>query len=265
MNDTNQMNAGKHARYPSYKRPGQNRIWIGFFIVTIGVLFLLRQMGVPFPNWFFSWPMLFIGAGLFIGITENFRDGGWLVPILFGGVFLIDRIIPEFSFRNYLWPIVIIAIGLYLVLRPKKNNKNNPWQLTNQDAPTKWEEPVTTAEVADNTGGQEYIDATAVFGGVNKMVLSKNFKGGEIFTFMGGTNLNLTQADITQPISIETTNIFGGTKIIIPPSWDIQSEVVTIFGGVDDKRQINAAAIDRNKVVRLTGTCLFGGIEIKSF
>ena len=47
-----------------------------------------------------------------------------------------------------------------------------------------------------------------------------------------------------------------------PPIWDVQSEMVAIFGGVDDKRQIKGVHLDPNKVLILDGTCIFGGIEI---
>jgi predicted membrane protein len=57
--------------------------------------------------------------------------------------------------------------------------------------------------------------------------------------------------------------MFGGTKLIVPSDWDVQSGVVTIFGGIEDKRQ--PAQINPVKVLYLDGTCIFGGVEIKSF
>ena len=83
--------------------------------------------------------------------------------------------------------------------------------------------------------------------------------------FMGGSEINLTQADFNGTIRIDTTNIFGGTKLFVPANWDVQSEVVAIFGGVDDKRHLNGHAIDPKKVLIIEGTCLFGGIDIRSF
>jgi len=104
-----------------------------------------------------------------------------------------------------------------------------------------------------------------VFGGIKKIILSKDFRGGDVVNFMGGTEINLTQADIQGRVTIEATNIFGGTKLIIPSTWDVQSDVVAVFGGVDDKRQFAGESPDPKKIIHLSGTCLFGGIEIKSF
>jgi predicted membrane protein len=58
--------------------------------------------------------------------------------------------------------------------------------------------------------------------------------------------------------------VFGGTKIIVPANWTVHSEMVAIFGGIEDKRppQLNVAA---EKVLVIVGTSLFGGIDIKSF
>jgi hypothetical protein len=69
-------------------------------------------------------------------------------------------------------------------------------------------------------------------------------------------------------IVLELTQIFGGTKLIVPPHWKIQSEdLVAIFGGVEDKRAIlsDPSVVSGSKVLVLRGTCIFGGIDIKSF
>ena len=97
------------------------------------------------------------------------------------------------------------------------------------------------------------------------MVVSKKFQGGEIVSILGGSDINLSQSDIQGKVRLETTNIMGGTKLVIPPTWDVQSELVALFGGVEDKRDIRAGNIDPQKVLVLEGTCLFGGIEIRSF
>ena len=111
---------------------------------------------------------------------------------------------------------------------------------------------------------RDVLDVTAIFGGVKKNILTKNFKGGEIVCVMGGAEINLTQADFQGKVIIDSFNMFGGTKIIVPPDWDVQSQVVAIFGGVDDKRP-PSAHVDHSKILYLDGTCIFGGVEIRSF
>ncbi|HEX6891115.1 MAG TPA: hypothetical protein VF141_10480, partial [Chryseolinea sp.] len=82
----------------------------------------------------------------------------------------------------------------------------------------------------------------------------------------GGVEINLTQADITGRVPIEIVQIFGGTKLIVPSHWKIDTEeVVSVFGGLNDKRQVQNTVMDPSKVLVLKGTTFFGGIDIKSF
>jgi predicted membrane protein len=81
---------------------------------------------------------------------------------------------------------------------------------------------------------------------------------------MGGAEINLTQADFDGRIIIDCFNMFGGTKLIVPADWEVQSGVVTIFGGIEDKRP-PSTTVNPNKLVYIDGTCIFGGVEIKSF
>lgn len=256
-----------------YRPRGKGHLWAGGFLLLVGVLLLARNMGVPFPRWFFTWPMILVAFGLFIGIQHRFRNPGWMFPVLIGGIFLLDQVLPSFNLRPFIAPIIIIALGLMFLLRAGRC-RSRYWHKA--DAGT---QAAFIAEEAGITGQpdpagptdpaaadrRDFIDTTAVFGGVKKHVLSKNFQGGEIVNCMGGSEINLTQADFRGRITIDATNIFGGTKLIVPPDWDIQSEVVAIFGGVDDKRQFNGRPVDHNKLLVIDGTCLFGGIEIRSF
>jgi predicted membrane protein len=63
--------------------------------------------------------------------------------------------------------------------------------------------------------------------------------------------------------TIDVANIFGGSKIIVPEDWNIKIEVVSIFGGFDDKRSASVIArSNTSKVVVIKGACIFGGGEV---
>jgi hypothetical protein len=53
--------------------------------------------------------------------------------------------------------------------------------------------------------------------------------------------------------------------MLVPSNWAIKSEVVTIFGGIEDKRRMQAITEAPEKTLFLKGTVIFGGIDIKSF
>lgn len=251
-------------------RASRNHIWAGLFILAIGVVLLLRQSGFDFPVWVFTWPMILIALGVLGAIKQRFRPGGWIMMLLIGGIFLCDSLLPNIAIQQYAWPILIMAVGFWIIVRPKTHHKGfaqcgRRHRARWKDGNNSWQSRDNIADIPESRDASDYIDVTSVFGGIKKIVLSKNFRGGDVVNVMGGTEVNLVQADIQSPIVIDATNIFGGTKLIVPSTWDVHSEVVAIFGGVDDKRHIGNETPNPSKIIKLTGTCLFGGIEIRSF
>ena len=117
------------------------------------------------------------------------------------------------------------------------------------------------------TSTDDMIDGVAFMAGIKKKIISKNFKGGDMTVIFGGVELDFSQADFTDKATLDVTQIFGGTKIIIPANWEIKSELVSVFGSIEDKRMIQPTTLgsEPNKTLILKGTTFFGGIEIKSF
>jgi hypothetical protein len=221
----------------------------GLILLAVGGVLLARQLGVIFPAWLISWESLVIVIGLFVGIKSRFQNFGWLILVGIGTFFMLDDFYP--AMRNFVWPVVIIAIGLLIILRPHRPKKNLIIA----------EEPVLTdAEEAK----EDVIDMACVFGSTKKIVLSKNFKGGEVVCVFGGAEINLTQADFANIVKIEVVAIFGGAKLVVPANWEIRSETAAVFGGIDDKREIIAIA-NPEKTIFLEGTVIFGGVEISSY
>lgn len=252
----------------SYNNKGKSLV--GLILLIVGSALLLRSMDILFvPNWIFSWPAILVYIGLFIGARNNFRRPEPFFLILVGSIFLLDRIVPQLNTDRFFWPLLIMAFGLWIIIRPGRNFKGNAnWQ---------WDKRVgadteDSDEPSANTEGDKYgtagaedrIDAVSVFGGVKKNIVSKNFQGGDVVNFFGGSEINLMQADFNKKVKLDVVQVFGGTKIIIPANWTVHSEMVAIFGGIEDKRppQVNATA---DKILIIEGTSVFGGIDIRSF
>lgn len=239
----------------------------GLFLVLIGSAFLFNKMYPELPNWLFSWKTLLITIGLYVGVKHNFRGGGWAIPIIIGSVFLFSDNFPELSIKRYVWPIAIIAVGIFIILKPKFSRSHN-W--SGNDDPNK--DPLGNNnynKAIDEKGAswshEDVIDTTNIFSGSKKINLSKNFKGGEVTNIFGGSEINLTKADLQGTAILEVTCIFGGTKLIVPPDWNIQQEAVAIFGGVDDKRPVTGLQENPSKTLIIKGTVLMGGIDIRSY
>ncbi len=243
-------------------RTNGSRVGGGLFLLLAGFLLLAYKMGAPIPGWVFTWPVLLIAIGLLTGIKSRFHNPGSYILILIGSVFLVDQSIPGIDLHNYISPIILIGLGLLFILRPRGNSFGRYRR-------ARWERSHFAGYNTENASGpkntEEYLDVHAVFGGVKKNIQSKNFKGGEITCFMGGSEISFMQADIQQPVVLEVNNVFGGTKLIIPGNWEVQTEISAMFGGVEDKRNFQNSTPDPEKKIILRGSCVFGGIEINNY
>ena len=228
------------------------RVLSGLFIVAIGVLLLARQAGVYIPGWLFSFESILLALGIYLGIRHSFKGFAWVLPLAIGSFLLIDDLYPQYDIEDFTWPLIIIAFGLFIMLRATKTNDWKKW-----DARHAYEE----------NNVEDYLESTVIFGGAKKNVISKNFKGGEVVTVFGGTEVSLMQAELAGSVVLELTQVFGGTKLIVPPHWKIWSkDMVAILGGIDDKRpMLGNPTEEPGKTLILKGTCVLGGIEIRSY
>src|SRR5206468_9406343 len=144
-----------------------------------------------------------------------------------------------------------IFIGLFFIFRRSRY----PSFAQRKEWRNQWRNMRYNPDVIDTATG-EWLDSTSVFGGAKKVILSKNFKGGDITCFMGGAEIDLSQADIQGKIVIDTTAVFGGIKLIIPPNWDLKIEITAVFGGVEDKRPVHVTKVDPDKVLVLDGAAV---------
>jgi hypothetical protein len=306
MDDRQVQDPGQAQSEMRRRRPGgSGGLWAGLFLLLVGGVLLLDQLGFPLPDYLFNWHVLLIAIGLFLGLRHNFRGGAWLILIAIGGIYMIQDYYPNIELHRFIWPGVLILAGLMFILRPRrhwrdqfshewkdewKHNWKQQWRddwerkrrehSTNtrfNSADTPNSGPGPNAGPGPNTGStfntgtsnksytsEDFIDATSIFGGVHKKMVSKNFKGGDIVTIMGGTEIDLSQADFTGVARLDVTQVMGGTKIIVPAHWEVRTEVSAIFAGFEDKRQ-QPAVQNPDQVLIIDGTSIFGGIELKNF
>ena len=265
------------SRRDRLRRSGTSgRISSGLFLLLVGGLLLVDQMGVPLPDWLFSWPVLLITLGTFVGFRHNFRGGAWGIMILVGGFFLLQEHFPQYPVKRFLWPAALILVGISIIFAPRRARWRGRWQ-DSMDPKRGWGDwgsdrqnwkrrynRQNFSNTRETYSSEDFIDSTAIFGGVHRKIVSKNFKGGDVTSIMGGTELDLTQADFTGTVRLAITQVMGGTKIIVPPHWEVRSEGTTVFAGFEDKRQ-QTAVQNPDKVLILENTSIFGGVELKNY
>ncbi len=254
------------------KEHRRGKMFGGFLIVAAGALFLAKELGADIPQWVFSWKMFLIAVGLVMGVKHKFMNPGWLVLVLIGGAFLLTDIYPGIVIKPLLWPILVIIFGLFIIFKPhrKREHHRKKWQKFHQHH-HKYNnrynrEYKTDCFVEETATNEEVLDYTTFMGGIKKNVLTKNFKGGDVTTIFGGAEINFLQADFEGTATLELTCVFAGTKLIVPSNWEINSELVSAFGNVEDKRPVQPKNTEGNtKILILKGNVFFGGIDIKSY
>jgi predicted membrane protein len=227
----------------------------GAILVIIGTGLLLQRLDLNLPNWLFSWQMILIAIGTVVGFRHNFRVGAWMVMVIVGGIFLAGEVLSwPYDTARFIWPVAMITIGVIVIV--KRNYTTREWA----------ERKRQFGATEESASGEDVLDATAIFGSVDKIVMSKNFKGGDVTSIFGGTVLNFMKADIDGTATLDVTAIFGGCEIIVPANWKVKVDVTTIMGGVDDKRYLDMIpSTGPEKLLILKGTCIMGGLEIKSY
>ncbi|TVP51592.1 MAG: hypothetical protein EA341_05010 [Mongoliibacter sp.] len=253
-----------------------NDITVGVILVLVGGVILLRTLGIWFPSWVTTWPMILIAIGAVISIKSNFKSGFGMFLIIFGSVaFAVKNFNLPFNIFPYMIPIGLIILGIYLIIKRKSDHK--AFQDSFSESMKKFDKSMGFNSDSSNTDESEpnfgykssdhadYVDAQAIFTGIERRVLSKNLKGGKVSAIFGGTDIDLSQADILDGAAINVEVAFGGVKLIVPANWDLQINVTNIFAGVEDKRMYQPVPSGETKTLKIYGSVIFGGIEIKSF
>ena len=175
---------------------------VGMILLGVGCILLLRTLDLFFiPGWVLSWPVFMIAIGLFIGSRQGFDRPSAFVPLILGVIFLSNRILPDMDLSRFFWPFLIIAFGVWMIMGRKTPKMDDFWRQNRKagDDPHSWSATQTEYTAAgtgeplgpDSAGSapfpEDLIESVSIFGGVKKNIVSKNFPGGEIVNFFGGS------------------------------------------------------------------------------
>lgn len=230
-------------------------IFAGVLIALVGLVLLMDNMGFHIASHLFRfWPLILIIAGAWNLATQSGKLIGGIL-VLLGLIFLLDSLgIAHFSWGE-LWPIVIIGVGVLVM-----------WS------------SLRARDISAATGGKPgesganprtTLNEVAIFGGVERRITTKDFRGGFVQAVFGGVELDLRDADmLEEEVKLEINAVFGGVELRVPEAWQVISRGQAIFGGFVDgtrnyQRPENLADV-KKKALILTGAAIFGGVEIKN-
>src|ERR1700722_10561175 len=90
---------------------------------------------------------------------------------------------------------------------------------------------------APEGAGDAYIRTFAIFSG-SELRPTVPFEGADLTAVMGGVKVDLTNAPMAHDTAtIDVFALMGGTEIFVPRDWDVTVRVISLMGGVSDKRR----------------------------
>jgi hypothetical protein len=103
------------------------------------------------------------------------------------------------------------------------------------------------------------VDLVAILDGVAIKSRAQAFRGGSMFSWLGGIAVDLREAR-ARDAHLDVRSLFGGIAIRVPSGWRIEADVKAIGGGV----AVNAPepGADGSPTLRLEGFSAFGGIAV---
>jgi predicted membrane protein len=221
-------------------------VW-GGVLCTVGVLLLLDHFGVmSIGNLWRYWPLLVVTGGV-INLTVPGKRPWGVFLIIAGVLFQLGNLnIIQFRWVE-LWPLAMVAAGGMMI----------------------WNAISTRRMASQVPAGEPTMDATAVFGAVERRITARDFRFGRVSAVFGGVELDFRDADIEgDEAVIEINAVFGGVEMRVPANWHVEPRNQTVFGGFTDSTSGTAAAVDpaapKRKTLIVTGSAVFGGIEIQN-
>ena len=103
------------------------------------------------------------------------------------------------------------------------------------------------------------VALVAILNGVELKSRAQAFRGGSMFSWLGGIAVDLRDAQLAGDAHLEVHSAFGGIAIRVPPTWRIESNVKAIGGGVAVTPRSRRTTLP---TLRLDGFSAFGGIAV---
>jgi predicted membrane protein len=201
--------------------------------------------------------------------------------LLFANLNLLDFHIA----MKYLWPSLIILIGMVGMIEKKKfditfsiililgiNFLLNNLKIVNDNLITIIFWPLILVLFGSSLlfrkdsslkkpNNQKYY--TAVFGEISERNNDDNFIQSDITTIFGGGKIDFSEIKLKQNKAyINVVSIFGGMELILPEDYAIVAHGLPIFGSCENKVTTNNK--DSKKQLIINYTVIFGGIDLKN-
>mgnify|MGYP006287253633 CR=1 FL=1 len=223
----------------SSRRWLSSQVLIGALVVLVGVILLAESTDLYDAGFLLRYiPSVFVLLGLYVLVRSGFRNVfGPLLVVVVAGLWQLTALdLIEGADLVDFWPLVIVFFGLSLLLGHLRRRPRG---------------------VSD-----AHVTSFAAFGGSEKRSTSKAFTGADLTAVFGGAELDLRDAAVADPPAHVSANVmFGGVELIVPREWNVQLDVIPLFGGAADERPRREEEHEAVDLV-VSGLVLFGGVSV---
>jgi len=227
-------------------RNDSGRFFFGLFVIIIGVIFLLGSLdkldvGDVFSNY---WPMILIFFGLVHLLSHNFQHaGGGIIMILIGGFFQLDKLdLIGTSIWNLFWPVLIIGVGLWILVKPGFKFKKG-------DIP----------EIKDDDLG-----LSVILSGMKRRIESENFQGGKASVVLGSLELDFHPAQLAKEKAVvDLSVVLGEIKVFVPREWKVIVDTSSVLGEVNNMISPSSGG-ESSPTLFIKASAVLGEIKIRN-
>ncbi|HYS54283.1 MAG TPA: DUF5668 domain-containing protein [Thermoanaerobaculia bacterium] len=211
------------------------KLIVGIFFTILGVLWTADNLTLlRADDYLRFWPTVLLLVGLTKLADPKRRVFGMILTVVGASLLAYTAGWLRFTIFDF-WPVILILVGAAIVIRALGFR-------------------LPTSTIGDSD------QIWAVLNQRKVRDTARDYNGGSIFAFMGGCELDLTEAEIIHsPAIIDTFAMWGGIEIYVPENWEVVGEVVPFMAGFEMKT--GAGTPERRLIVR--GATVMGGIEVK--
>ncbi len=217
----------------------KGRLALGMVLIVMGLLLTLEQAGILNVEGIGRfWPLFLIGIG-YVKVRQPLEDGQRAVGMALlagGGLFLLISVLSW----GRAWPLALVGAGGLLL-----------WQAVERP-----EAPAPAPPMSP------FISELALLGGLKRSLRVPDLRGGYVTAVMGGVELDLRKSGMAgQTITLDVIAVWGGMDLKVPVEWNVESQVVPIMGGFEDKTQTLVASDQAPRFV-VRGYAIMGAVVI---
>lgn len=228
------------------------KLFLGFSIAAIGVLWILNVTGVIGFDIFFRgcWTLLII-----LPCTAHLiahPNWGSFCGIALGAILLLQAqgYIDWSVFWKLCLAIIFIAFGVVLIF--SKNGRPESWNCHDTRGGCS----------TISRDGRNILKISSAFGEQNHRVEDEAFDGADIDASFGSVRLDLRNAIFNEDVEVRVKASFAGVGIYVPKDVNVDVRSNSAFGGVNNKTADRLRQQTNSHTILIIAECSFAGVEV---